>query len=66
MHISQRPTKFLTTSEKKFFVERLTTDAPLLSHHLHTNIVFQLQVFLLDRKGGNRMALITNCKLGVP
>jgi len=49
-----------------FLVERVATDAPLLSHHHHMKIVFPLKLLWAVRKGGNQMALNPDCKLGVP
>jgi hypothetical protein len=45
MHFSQRPINFLMPPKKLFLVERVATDAPLLSHHHHMKIVFPLKLF---------------------
>jgi hypothetical protein len=44
MHFSQGPTTFLMPQKKKL-VERVATDAPLLSHYHYMKIVFPLKLF---------------------
>jgi hypothetical protein len=44
MHFSQRPTNHLMPPKKIFLVERVATDATLLSRHHHMKIVFPLKI----------------------
>jgi hypothetical protein len=44
MHFSQHPTNILMPSKKMFLVERVATDAPLLSRHHHPKIFFPLKL----------------------
>jgi hypothetical protein len=45
-----------------YLVERVATDAPLLSHHCHMKIVFPLKLVWAVQKGGNQIALNPDCK----
>jgi hypothetical protein len=44
MQFSQHPTNFLMPPKKIFLVERVATDALLLSRHHHMEIIFPLKL----------------------